>query len=388
MQIQYIDTSAALTEFCEHLSGCAEVALDTEFVRERTYYARFCLLQLATAQRLVCVDPLAIADLGPLLEVLYDPRLRKIMHAGRQDLELFFDLRGEVPQPVYDTQIAASMLGLGEQIGYASLVAVHHGVVLDKSHSRTDWSQRPLSPEQISYALDDVRYLLPIYREQQHQLAQLGRQDWLEQDFATLVDATSYRRDPAQAWQRLRAARDLRPAQLAVLDALARWREQQAMVSDKPRKWVLSDDVMIELARRAPSDEMALQRIRGLPEALRGEGAKELLAQIVQAQASDPASWPRLPRRQALTLEQQALADALQAELHLCQAREGIDPAVLCSRRELNALVQGERELNVLRGWRRHMIGEHLLAFLQGDEALRVVEGVLSQQAVPKHEAD
>lgn len=386
METQYIDTPSALRELCVHLSGCDEVALDTEFVRERTYYARFCLLQLATEQRLVCIDPLALDDLDPLLDVLYDRRLKKIMHAGRQDLELFFDLRGEVPQPVYDTQIAAALLGLGDQLGYASLVAIHNGVVLDKSHSRTDWSVRPLSPEQISYALDDVRYLLPIFHEQQQQLARLGREDWLDQDFAQLVDPTGYRRDPGQTWRRLRAARDLRPQQLAVLNALAEWRERKAMANDKPRKWVLSDDVMVELARRVPSDEMALQRIRGVPESLRANGGKDLLAVIAETLASDPGAWPRLPRHQSLTMEQQALADALQAELHLCQAREGIDAAVLCSRREIAALVQGERALNVLRGWRRRLIGEHLLAFLQGDEALRVVEGVLNQQVVTQHE--
>lgn len=361
MQQQYIDTPQALAELCDALHGCREIALDTEFVRVSTYYARFCLLQLATDELLVSVDPQAIADLGPLLNILFDPQVLKVMHAGRQDLELFFDLRGRIPQPVYDTQIAATLLGLGDQIGYASLVAIYNGAVLDKSHSRTDWSQRPLTPEQLSYALDDVRYLLPIYHEQRAQLDALGRSHWLDEDFAALVDSAAYRRDPAQAWRRLRAARDLHGVQLAVLNALASWREREAMAKDRPRKWMLSDDVMVELAKHRPKDVAGLHRIRGLPEALRANRADALLEVIGLASALDPASWPQLERGKPLTAEQEALANLLQAELQLCQTHSGIDASVLCSRRELQALVQGGRDLHVLHGWRRHMIGDRLL---------------------------
>lgn len=382
MQELYINTPEQLAQLCDSLRDCREIALDTEFVRERTYYAQFCLLQLATDELLACVDPLAIADLAPLLDILYDSTIVKVMHAGRQDLELFFDITGKVPKTVYDTQIAATLLGLGDQIGYASLVALFSGDVLDKSHSRTDWSRRPLGEAKIKYALDDVRYLLPIYRQQQQQLDALGRTGWLAEDFAALVEETDYRRDSADAWQRLRAARELRGVQLAVLRDLVAWREAQARERNSPRKWIINDELLIELARRSPADRASLQRIRGLPELLLADNGTLLLDLISQARATPQEQWPTLPRRLPLTAGQEALVDALQAELHLCQAQSGIDATVIASRRELAALVQGERDLNVLHGWRRHLAGERLLAFLQGSEGLRVCSGELHQMSL------
>lgn len=378
MQELYINTPEQLVQLCARLRDCREIALDTEFVRERTYYAQFCLLQLATDDLLACVDPLAIPDLSPLLAILYDSAIVKVMHAGRQDLELFFDIRGEVPQTVYDTQIAATLLGLGDQIGYASLVALFSGDVLDKSHSRTDWSRRPLNEAQIKYALDDVRYLLPIYRQQQQQLVDLGRAGWLAEDFAALVAEENYHCDSAEAWQRLRAARELRGVQLAVLRDLVAWREDQARTRNSPRKWIISDELLIELARRSPADLPSLQRIRGLPESLQADNGT-LLSLISQARGTPQEQWPTLTRRLPLSAGQEALVDALQAELHLCQAQSGIDATVIASRRELGALVQGARDLRVLHGWRRHLAGEHLLAFLQGNEGLQVCSGELQQ---------
>ncbi len=353
------------------------MALDTEFIREKSYFPRLCLLQVGNGELVACIDPLALPDLDELLALLYDPAVVKVFHAGRQDLEIFYHLRGELPQPLFDTQIAAALLGYGDQVGYGALVKEMLGIELAKAHSRTDWSQRPLDADQLRYAADDVRYLGDLYREQQRMLTRLGRMDWLASDFASLADPATYRNDARDAWRRVRGIQHLRGRQLAVLQVLAAWREEQARMLDRPRKWILRDEVLLELARRQPLDQHALARIRGLEAAARRHYGSELLDSIRHARESSPEQWPRPSRRPRLSLEQEAAVDAMMALVRLIAADNRISPASLTSRKELEQLVCGEQECMVLRGWRGALCGRRLQRFLKGGTGLQMVGGNL-----------
>ncbi len=372
MQEMYVDNPEALRELCARLQGCARIALDTEFIREKTYYAQFCLLQLATDDLIACVDPLALPDLDPLLAILYREDILKIMHSGRQDMELFFDLRGQLPKPVFDTQIAAALLGHGDQIGYANLAASLTGVTLEKTHTRADWSRRPLEAQQIEYALDDVRYLIPMYEALHAALRALGRADWLREDFAELCDERVYQRDEDAVWRRLKGVQHLRGRQLAVARAVAVWREHTVRAQNKPRKWLLGDDIILDIARLIPQDLTKLGKIRGISEVVVRHHGAHILEVIRQAAALPKEQWPQLPKVTHLPEEQEPLLDVLMAMARVCSLKHRISINSLVSRKELEEVIGGDRAAQVLHGWRRELLGNELLAMLQGKRALRV----------------
>lgn len=373
----YVDTPDGLDALCRRLEGAPWVALDTEFIRERTYRARLCLVQVASPALVACIDPLSLPGLEPLRERLCAENTVKVLHAAHQDLEIFYQLFGVVPAPVFDTQIAAALLGLGEQIGYGRLVADLLGVELEKGHARTDWSRRPLDPEQVSYAADDVRYLGEIYHEQRKRLATLERESWLEEDFRRLSDPTSYVVSPQTQWKRLRGIQHLRPRQLCAAQALAAWREELAQQADRPRRWILADEVLVDIARRMPHDPAALGRIRGLPERTLERHATTLLALLEQARHRPEEECPQPPERLTLTLEQEAVADLLMATLRIEAARQNVSPAMLATRRDLERLACGQDDLPVLQGWRERLAGAALRAVRDGERALRVSSGQL-----------
>jgi ribonuclease D len=377
----YLDTPAALAAHCARLRGREWLAVDTEFIRERTYYPQLCLVQVSDGATHACIDPLRIADLGPLLELLYDPAITKVFHAASQDLELFYHLTGKVPGPVFDTQLAASLAGFGDQIGYARLVQELLGVALDKAHTRCDWSRRPLAEAELAYAADDVRYLCQVYERLCAELQRRGRLDWLAADFAALSDPARYENLPEDAWERIGAAHKLRPNQQKLVRALAAWREQQARKLDRPRRWILSDDVLLDLVRRQPKTLEDLARLRGLPDGLAQKQGAALLAVLAEAaQAPAPAAAREAPR---LPPAQQPLLELLQALVHAVSEEQAISPAALTSRRELECLILGERELAVLTGWRRAAIGEPLLELLEGRAVLRVEGGRVRLSPAP-----
>ena len=374
---EYIDDQADLPRVSALLDGAADICVDTEFMREKTYYPKLCLLQLATADAVFCIDPLKINDLSPVLEILYRPDVVKVLHAAKQDLEIFFHLRGAIPAPIYDTQIAAALLGQNDQVGYANLVQQELGVTLDKAHTRTDWSQRPLEQGQLRYAADDVIYLRQIYVRQQDALQRTGRAGWLSEDFQTLADPREYAPNPDLAWQRVKDARRLKPAQLGVLQKLAAWRELRAMELDRPRRWVIRDEVLIELARRCPATLSAMERIRGLEKAQIERIGDQLLQQIAAGREVPADQLPTLEPRIALSPEQEALVDAMMAVLRLRAASESLSPTMLASRSMLAQLVLGDRDVAVLHGWRGALVGKQLHALLDGSLWLGTENGIL-----------
>ncbi len=356
-----ITTTAALEEFTAHLAEQGRVALDTEFLRERTYRAQLCLVQLASPARAACVDPLALQDLAPLAQVLSAAQPVKVMHASRQDLEVLLPVAG-LTRPVFDTQIAASLAGLPAQVGYAEAVRRLLGSELAKSHTRTDWSRRPLSAEQVSYALDDVNYLLPLAERLQEELERLGRLAWLEEELAALADASQLQVRPEHAWQRLKGLKDLDPGRLRLAQALAAWRERSAIEHDRPRGWILDDAVLRDLVMQVPRSSTALEGIEAMPPGLVKRRGGELLALIEAAAISDPP--PPLPGRARPDPARAALLKKLSGIVQTLAAELALAPEVLATRRELEQLSDGEREGSVLRGWRRPLLGERLLAAL------------------------
>ncbi|PLY17021.1 MAG: ribonuclease D [Sedimenticola sp.] len=381
MQELYIDSPAALIEFCEQIRGSEWLALDTEFVREKTYYPQFCLLQISNGQLAACIDPIALEDLGPLVEIIYDPSIVKVFHAGRQDLEIFHQIWGSLPSPVFDTQLAATLLGLGDQVGYGNLVQTLLKHELDKGLTRTDWSRRPLEKAQLRYALDDVIYLGEIYHKLRQQLIDQGRESWLAEDFSGLTDPATYNVDPDTLWQRIKGRQHLRGVQLAVLQRLTAWRETEAQTHNRPKRWILKDEVLVDLARRQPADLQKMQQIRGLePGAVKRWG--ELILELIRESKQLPKEqWPREKRiPQKLNANQDALTDLLMAALRLQADHHNITPSALCTRKELERLISGDRDLEILHGWRRALAGKGLLEVLEGRQRPAVVNGVLALQ--------
>lgn len=356
-----VTTAPALADVCARLAGEPRIGLDTEFLRERTYHARLCLVQLAAPAEALCVDPLAIAELAPLGALLAAPGTVKVMHASRQDLEVLYPLAG-LTRPVYDTQLAAALAGFPAQIGYAELARRLLQRELAKSHTRTDWSRRPLSPEQIEYALDDVRYLLPIASALDERLAALGRLAWLAEELSALEETRDFDPDPEEAWQRVRGLRGLDPGRERLARSLGAWRERRALGHDRPRGWILEDGALREIVLRVPRTAAQLAAITELPVGVVKHSGAELLKCVAAADIPDPA--PPLPgkpqsdpARNALVRKLGGIAQTVAAELSLV-------PEVLATRRELELLADGRRDGAVLRGWRRSVLGERLLAAL------------------------
>jgi ribonuclease D len=356
-----VTTTAALAELAARLDAAAAVGLDTEFLRERTYRAELCLIQVATADYATCVDPLALPELGALVPSLIADRPVKVMHASRQDVEVLFPAIGLV-RPIFDTQIAAALTGLPAQIGYGELVRRTLGTDLAKSHTRTDWSRRPLSPEQVEYALDDVRYLLPLKNQLEEQLDRLGRLGWLAEELGSLADSESFMANPEGAWQRLKGLRGLDAGRMRLARALAAWRERRAIERNRPRGWILEDAVLREIVMRVPRTVEQLQAIPEMAPGVVKHCAEELLSMVGAAEIPSPP--PPVALRPRPSPEHTALIKKLAALNQSIAQALGLSPEVLATRRDIEQLAEGGRDVAILQGWRRQIIGEPMLAAL------------------------
>lgn len=375
--IRYVDTTPKLAQLCGDLADSPWLALDTEFLREKTYYPKFCLLQVATRDTAACIDPLALETLDPLFDILYDGRITKVFHSGRQDLEILFHIRGELPTPVFDTQIAAPLLGLTEQAGYGALVSELLKTNLSKAHSRTDWCRRPLSREQLRYAADDVIYLGRIYEIMIERLTTLGRMQWLEADFAALTDPALYSNPPEDAWRKIRGANKLFGSQLPILQAMALWRERMAQQEDRPRNWLLKDEVLIDTARLKPESIEDLAEIREINERTVRRWGDEICALIREAKDRPPISLEEKDKPLRKSSEQEAILDLLNAVVRLRALQNALNPAVLASKKDLELLLFQNRESKLYQGWRYKMVGKELEAILKGHYSLSVEAGEL-----------
>ena len=376
----YIRDAESLADTIEILMAAPVVAVDTEFMRERTYYARLCLVQLGTAEESFVVDAVALeGKLEPLARLLTAPHVVKVVHAGSQDVEILLRATGSAIAPVFDTQIAATLAGFPVQVGYAQLVKDLLGVHVDKSDTFTDWAARPLTPEQVEYAEADVRYLPQVYERLHERLEREGRLAWLAEDFERLADPQTYEVDPREQYRRVKRASSLDRRSLAVLRELAAWRETEAQRRDTPKRWLISDESLVEIARRTPGSTAELSGIRGVNDKVASRSGAAVIAAIRAGQAVPEDELPRLPRKDRIPSGAQAVADLLSAVLRIRAREHNVATTLLASRDELERFAAGDRDGHPLStGWRRTLVGAELAAIADGATAVRVKDGRLA----------
>lgn len=367
----YIATQENLAAFVERARTSSVLAIDTEFLREKTYYARLCLLQMATDDEVVIVDPFEIDDLSVLEPLLTDEGIVKLFHAAGQDLEIILREVGVLPRPVFDTQIAAALLGHTQQIGYAALVHAECGVSLKKIDSFTDWSRRPLSASQRDYAADDVVYLPRLYESMRASLEEKGRLHWLDHDFAELSDPARFETNERERFRRLKRVSQLSRRQLSAAREVAAWRELEAQRRDIPRKWVITDEQVVEACKREARSIDELFMVRGLSDRLSTKDARAVVSLISSALDAPPDTWPELDRCSKSEPNVDAQLDLMSALVRLRAKENGIAFPTLASHDDLARVARGYREgVDLLRGWRRAIVGEELLELLEGRLAL------------------
>lgn len=369
-----ITTQDALDAFCANISGAPYVTVDTEFLRDSTFWPKLCLVQAATPDHAAAIDPLADGiDLAPLLEILADANTVKVFHAARQDIEIFVRMMGAPPTPVFDSQIAAMVCGFGDSIGYDKLVAAVANVRIDKGPRFTNWAERPLTDDQISYALSDVTHLCKVYERLVETLNKQGRMDWAAEEQQILVAPETYAMAPEDAWRRLKTRTD-KPRFLLVLQAAAAWREKEAMRRDQPRNWVMRDDTLLNIAAQAPKDERSLARCRGLPKGFSASRAgQELLKVVVAAAAAPPKSAPAAPPRRQPDPELMPTVELLRVLLKRSAEEHGVAQRLIADAGDLEAIAAG-RETPALAGWRNTVFGEDAQKLVDGRLALSVVD--------------
>ncbi len=359
-----IEQQTDLNLLCDTVAGCDLIGLDTEFVRTRTYAPQLGLVQIAAGDTAVCVDPLADLNFDRFWELLFDPERTVIMHSATQDLEVMWFHRQAIVQNLVDTQLCAALLGYQPQIGYAGLVAELASVSLSKEQTRTDWTRRPLTHEQLDYAAKDVVYLGGMHQVLRDRLQSLGRYQWAIEDSAALCDVRFYQPDIENAWQRVKSIPFMPAEQQARARRLSAWREQRAVTLDKPRKWIMDDKALVAIAAANPPDADSLAAVRDVPAGLANRQATDLLAAVAQGNA-DYSTRPEefrqeIPDRDRDSKQSSELAKRVRAKAEELQ----IPAEVLASRRDINALMRGETGTRILSGWRYEIIGKTLQATL------------------------
>ena len=376
--IQFIDTPDALDDFVSSIATQPWLAVDTEFLRERTYRPELCLLQIATADVVACIDPLTLDNIDPVLDVIYNRNITKVLHAASQDLEIFYWLRGEVPVNLFDTQVAAPLLGHQEQIGYGNLVGEVLSINLSKSHSRADWTRRPLPEQQVQYAADDVIYLAQMYPQISSKLAQLERLHWLDSEWQAMTNNDLYEKPADEMWKRLRGIDKLKGGRLAIAQQLAKWRELTARERNMPRNWLLKDDVLLDLAKQMPASSKELKHIRGLGDGTIKSHGDAIIACIRESKDATPVTPEQSKRKSKLTTNQDATLDLLTAVAKIHASKLEINPSILAPRKSIEDLVKGKTDTAVNQGWRGQLIGPALLDVLDGKSGLKVENGCVT----------
>ncbi len=372
----YIASFDELSAFCERAAPYGVLAVDTEFLRERTYHPMLCLIQVATDDESVAIDPLAIEDLGPLKALLADHGKTKVFHACDQDIEIIYDTMGIMPEPMFDTQLAAAFLGHRMQIGYGALVQAMEGVRLPKADGLTDWSHRPLDTDQLEYAEDDVRYLPHIYRQMMDELIRRDRLSWVVPELQQICDRMVQRHDPREAYLHLKRSSSLTRKQLAIAREVCAWREQSAPARNLPRKWVMADEVIVELCRHAPRDVERLRRIRGT-QSLSAKDAEALMRAIRKGVHCDPKAYPQVKHRSRTSADTDSVIDLMYAMLRLLSDSSGVAIPLIATRDDLQSFLMGDKDSPLRSGWRYELAGSKLEGLLRGEVGLTVKDGHL-----------
>jgi ribonuclease D len=379
-----ITTTAALEDACHRLAELPFVTVDTEFMRETTYYSKLCLIQMAgPGVDGVLVDPLAgEIDLAPFFRLMADERVVKVFHSARQDLEIVWTLGGLIPTPLFDTQIAAMVCGYGDSVSYEQLANDLAKARIDKSSRFTDWSRRPLTEAQITYALSDVTHLVAVYEALQAELERTGRMEWLEDEMKVLTSPETYRNDPDRAWMRL-SGRMRKPREIAVLIEVAAWREREAQARDVPRNRALKDEAVIDVAVSAPRSVEALGRLRSIPNGFeRSRSAADILAAVERGLERDPATVP-VPARSRQRAGGGAVVELLKVLLKAVAEEERVAPKVIATVEDLEAIAErNDADVAALSGWRRTLFGGKALDLKAGRIGLSVNGGRIVVHAI------
>ncbi len=371
-----ITTTAALTAACDRLAKFPVITVDTEFLRETTYYPLLCVVQMACADEAVVIDALAEGiDLAPFFALMENEKVLKIFHAARQDIEIIWHLANTIPHPIFDTQVAAMVLGYGDSIAYDQLVERITGHRPDKTHRFTDWSHRPLTGEQVNYAVADVTHLRDVFAALDADLRKRGRNEWVSEEMEILTSPKTYDFDPARAWERLRT-RVRKPKELAVLMEVAAWREQEAQSRDVPRSRILKDDALGDIATHAPTSIERLANLRSVPKGFdRSKWGADVIAAVKRGIARDPATLPKIekPRNNANTA---ATVELLKVLLRMTSEQHGVASKVIATVDDLEQIAGDDNaSVSALHGWRRDLFGEAALALKHGRVALAMEKG-------------
>ncbi|WP_409433430.1 ribonuclease D [Litorimonas sp. RW-G-Af-16] len=370
-----ITTTDALREYCDAAKAHENLFIDTEFMRETTFYSILCLVQVATADSEAIIDPLADGiDLTPLIELLTDDSIMKIMHAARQDMEIFYKMCDCVPAPIFDTQIAAMALGFGDNAGYGALVKGRLGISLDKGARFTDWARRPLSEKQLSYAIADVTHLRDLFPDLLQELMDRERLSWVMEEMLPQLDESLYTFEPEEAWQRLKL-RNPRKPYLAVLKAAAAWRERQAIEKNVPRRRILKDDAMYDLAQQKPRTIEAMSKLRGIPRGFENSRSAKALIEAINVALDNADDYaPPYPKTQHMPSNIGARVEMLRTLLRLRTEAKDIAPRLVANARDIEQLAAFGEDSDVaaIKSWRRKVFGQDALDMLDGNIALRL----------------
>ena len=374
--LDVVTTTAELASACERLARHAYVTVDTEFMRETTYYPKLCLIQVASTEEALIIDPLVPElDLSPFFALLRDERIVKVFHAARQDIEIFWHMAKIIPKPLFDTQVAAMVCGYGDQVGYEQLANDLGKAKIDKAQRFTDWSRRPLSGAQLSYAQADVTHLRAVYEALAGKLAASGRKGWLAEDMAILEAPSTYETKPEDAWQRL-AGRLKKQRDLGVLIEVAAWREREAQKRDVPRQRVLRDDALMEVVQARPQNLEALSRLRSVSQGLeRSRAGQALVACVERGLALDPKTLPRLDRR-GRSARHDSTVEFLKVLLKIVSQQTDVASKIIATVADLEAIAGGGKEpIAALSGWRGEIFGQLALDAIAGRVALALEDG-------------
>jgi len=364
--MRFITQQAELTAFCAQVADGHYVTVDTEFIRDKTYFPKLCLVQIAGSGEAAVIDPLAEGiNLAPVFKLMQKASLVKVFHAARQDIEIFHLLSGKIPSPIFDTQVAAAVCGYGESVGYETLVNNIVGQELDKSSRFTDWSARPLSEKQLTYALSDVTHLQVIYEDLKIKIEATGRTSWIAEEHAYLTDPAIYDIDPVDAWKRLKFGH-MRPKHLAALRELAKWREIEARKQDVPRGRIIKDETLVEMAQLMPRKESDLDRMRGLDKHMSKTKIEAILQCVQDALALPPADYPQVKNHKKPSENIISASAMLQMLLKLKADQHGIASHMIAGKDDIEAIALGKTETPAMQGWRYEIFGKNAEALMKG----------------------
>jgi len=370
--INIIKDNNTLKKFCKKCINEKVLAIDTEFIRENTYYPILCLIQIASNSFSAVIDPLSEIDLQPVWEILSNQNILKVFHAGRQDIEIFFNLTGKIPTPIYDTQIAAMFCGLGDQVSYDGLVNNFLKLTISKESQFSNWLQRPLTNKQIDYALSDVNYLIKIYPLIKKTIKATNREDWVEKELACLSNKKIYDINPIEIWKKIKIKNPKREI-LNILKYLAEWREIECKKRNIPRNRLIRDEILVTLSQLKPTNIFSIKKIRGIPKSLNDKDLNKILKIIKFCCEIEPEKWPKIPKQRKKINVNKASLDLLKLLLTYCSQKSGLAEKLIADADELRLILDGQmKDLEVFKGWRNEIFGKYVDQLLKGKIAFTI----------------